>query len=68
MEQRLKYAVAKPCTIHGVVRMWLTKLGWKLIKENCTHEEKQTVFEDYPDRCTHYWCEDCRSDIYEGWD
>ena len=68
MGQRLKYAVTKPCTIHGVVRMWLTKLGWKLIKANCTHEEKQTVFEDYPDRYTHYWCEDCPSDIYEGWD
>lgn len=68
MNETIKYTVSKPCTIHGVVRMWLTKLGWKLIKSNCQHEEKEVVFEDHPDRCTHYWCEDCRSDIYEGWD
>lgn len=58
----------QPHTIYNVVRMWLSKLGWKLVKKTCRHEEKQTVFIDYADRCTHYWCEDCRSDIYEGWD
>lgn len=68
MEKTLNKTQTEPCTIHDVVSMWLTKLGCKLIKSNCRHEEKKVVFEDYPDRCTHYWCEDCRSDIYEGWD
>lgn len=68
MEQNVKYKVATPCTIQGVLRMWLNKIGWKIVRKTCRHEEKQKVFDDYTERCTLFSCKDCRSEIYEGWD
>lgn len=58
----------KTYTISDIIRVWLTRLGWKLIKSNCTHKQKKFVSEHYQERYAKYWCEDCRSYIYEGWD
>lgn len=46
----------------------LHNIARKLLKLTCPHKNKTVVFEDYPDRCTHYKCEDCNSDVFEGWD
>lgn len=43
------------------------KLFWRA-KLLCKHKSKKVVFEDYPERCTKYYCEDCKTFFYEGWD
>lgn len=64
MNKILKYKENKLYYIQNFVRMCFIQLGWKIIKLNCKHEEKKVVFENYQDRYIHYFCEDCRSDIY----
>jgi hypothetical protein len=51
-----------------LLRLILFKIGWKIVKKTCLHEHKRITFEDYPDRCTHYWCNDCNSIIYKSMD
>lgn len=58
----------KNIQIHNIIRMLFSKIGWYLIRKTCKHEEKEIVFEDHSDRYTQYRCNECKSDIYIGWD
>ena len=55
----------KLCTIQNVMRRWISRAGWALVRNTCHHEDKELTFEDYPDRCYHYWCDECKQKIYE---
>jgi hypothetical protein len=49
----------------NAMRNWISRLGWRLVRKTCRHEQKEVTFEDYPDRCVHYWCDDCKQKLYE---
>ena len=49
----------------NAMRNWISRLCWMLVRKTCRHEQKEVTFEDYPDRCVHYWCDDCKQKLYE---